>query len=317
MAVRGVAQVLYGVDDLDRCTTFYRDFGLTEVDGEENEVRFQLAEGSLVRLFERSDGRLPPSICTSQGVREVVWGVDDRAELDALASDLANDRDVVQGRDGTVRFKDDQGLPMALSVFARTKPEQLLDRVNAPGRMDRLNELRTWYERATPKLIHHVVFGVPDIDRGMRFYVDRLKFRITDVSRERGIFARCNGRHDHHNLFLLKSAEPFFAHISFGVENIDELLAGANHMTRQGWTSKLGLGRHRISSTLFYYLDAPCGGETEYSTDMDYLDDNWRPRAWEPRFGNLHWVAELPPQLQSMPAPDVAFLDEVTPSGAQ
>jgi hypothetical protein len=36
----------------------------------------------------------------------------------------------------------------------------------------------------------------------------------------------------------------------FGGENLDELLAGANHMQRQEWASKLGLGRHRISSTI-------------------------------------------------------------------
>jgi hypothetical protein len=43
---------------------------------------------------------------------------------------------------------------------------------------------------------------------------------------------RSDGRSDHHNIFWMKSEEPRFVHISFGVENLDELLAGANHMQR-------------------------------------------------------------------------------------
>ena len=311
MALNGVSMVTYGVDDLALCMRFYLDFGLTPLVQTATEATFQLYEGSIVRLLHADDARLPARFSDGPGIRETIWGVETAAELAALERDLSSDRVVDRDADGVLHFRDDQGLPMGLRVFARRAPTTPAEPVNAPGRVDRWNRHRAWYDHAAPRLIHHVVYGVPDIERAMAFYVDRLGFRVTDVSRGRGIFARCAGRNDHHNLFFLKSPSPHFAHISFGVENIDELVTGANEMTRRGWKSALGLGRHRISSTLFYYIIAPCGGETEYSADMDHLTDDWQPRIWEPRFGNLFWVAALPPQLQELPAPDVQLLEEV------
>ncbi len=309
MALNGVATVVYGVDDVARCAAFYADFGLTPTLQTAAETAFKLPEGSIVRLLHADDASLPDRFSEGPGIRETVWGVESPDELDRLESDLATDRIVMRDSDGTVHFRDDQGTPMGLRVFERQAPPASSERVNSPGRVDRWNQHRSWYESAKPSLIHHVVYGVPDIERGMAFYVNRLGFRITDVARERGIFARCAGRNDHHNLFLMKADKARFAHISFGVENIDELMAGANHMSRNGWKSPMGLGRHRISSTIFYYLVGPCGGETEYSADMDYLDDNWQPRIWEPKFGNVYWVATLPPTLQEKPVVDVQLLD--------
>ena len=108
-----------------------------------------------------------------------------------------------------------------------------------PGRSARWNRHRTWYDKATPQLIYHVVFGCSDLDKPVGFYRDRLKFRITDVARDRGVFFRAQGRSDHHNIFWARTGKAKFLHISFGVENLDELLAGANDMQRKGWRSGL------------------------------------------------------------------------------
>jgi hypothetical protein len=66
---------------------------------------------------------------------------------------------------------------------------------------------------------------------------------------------------------------------SFGVQNLDDLLAGANHMQRQEWTSKLGLGRHRISSTI--------------SVSRAQQVNKQQPRIRGPLFGNQHWIVDL------------------------
>jgi Glyoxalase/Bleomycin resistance protein/Dioxygenase superfamily len=183
---------------------------------------------------------------------------------------------------------------MGLCIHRRTRLKPLKEPTNTPGRGERRNLQRVWYDRAQPKLIHHAVFGVPDVAAGMRFYVDRLGFRVTDVARGRGIFGRCAGRQEHHNLLLFASDRPRFAHLSFGVNSIDELMAGANHMARKGWTSAVGLGRHRVSSTLFYSIQTPWGDEVEYSADADSVDDDWQPRLWDPDEANIAWVAALP-----------------------
>jgi hypothetical protein len=89
--------------------------------------------------------------------------------------------------------------------------------------------------------------------------------------------------------------------MAFGLDCIDELMIGANHMQRKGWTSEFGVGRHRASSIVFCYMSSPTGGEIEYAADGDYLDDNWVPNLWEPVYSNQYWMAGSPPPLPPGP----------------
>jgi catechol-2,3-dioxygenase len=70
------------------------------------------------------------------------------------------------------------------------------------------NSRRKWFDCAKPQLIVHVVFGYKDFEGAAKFYRDRLKFRVTDVARGRGLFMRADGRSDHHNIFWIRSEEP-------------------------------------------------------------------------------------------------------------
>ena len=156
-----------------------------------------------------------------------------------------------------------------------------------------------------------MVFAVPDFERGYRFMVERLGFRLTDEQVGFGMYLRADGTNDHHNLLLLNAHAPLpdmdgalrFHHANLAVEDLDELMVGANHMSRRGWeASHFGLGRHRIDSALFYYLPCPAGGEAEYGADSDCVDDAWVPRRWpEPLFAYAHFVHNLPPFLHHPP----------------
>ncbi|HWU04176.1 MAG TPA: bleomycin resistance protein, partial [Novosphingobium sp.] len=93
-----------------------------------------------------------------------------------------------------------------------------------------------------------------------------------------------------------------FMHIAFGMDDIDEVMLGANIMEKKGWKNTSmnasgGISRHRISSAIYYYVDNPGGGEAEYHADTDYLDDNWVPRAWDFKFGALLWAHKVPPMF--------------------
>ncbi len=296
MALLGIESLIYGVDDLEASLKFYDDFGLERAEQDGGGAVYRLPEGSSLLIRAKDDPRLPPPFLAGQGPREIIWGVDSAETLEQVAAELGRDRSVHRDADGTVHTLDDAGIRIGFRPFARrdlgvdaAPPENNLSQ---PVRM---NRHRKWYERARPRLINHVVFGVPDVDRGVGFYVDRLGFRITDIMRGFGMFMRCDGRHDHHNLFFFRgNGRLFFSHVSFGVETIDELMVGAMQMQRQGWTSPVGLGRHRISSLVFYYMNSPAGGQTEYSADSDYLDDDWTPRLWDQEFGQHHWLAVLP-----------------------
>lgn len=314
MGAVGVSRLIYGVENLEGCSRFYEDFSLPFSSGGDQRIDFTLMERSTVSLRQTDDSTLPEPAVDMNGVREVVWGVDTQAALHGIADDLSRDRHVARADDGSVHTRDDQGIAIGFQVFDRKPIQPDGSEENGVAEIRRWNRHRKWFQRAEPKLIHHVVFAVPDVDAAVAFYVDRLKFRISDISRGLGAFLRCDGRNDHHNLLFLESDQVRWRHVSFGVENIDELKTGAVHMQRQGWKSDIGLGRHRISSTLFYYCNNPAGGRSEYSADTDYLTDDWQPRLWEPRFGNWHWIASVPDAFRAEPDWDVQVLEEPIPS---
>ena len=105
-----------------------------------------------------------------------------------------------------------------------------------------------------------------------------------------------------------------FDHTNFGVEDIDEVMVGANHMQRQGWPkSEWGLGRHRIASSVFMYLPCPAGGQAEYGADSDCLDDNWVPRKWSPMFGFFSFVHNMAPFMLEAAPWEWDYADGYTP----
>lgn len=305
MAITGIASFIYGVDDISESTRFFEDFGLVKSGGDETYTKFLLEEGSTVIVKHISDPSLPETVLRGTGVREAIWGVDSEENLEALVRGLEIDREVTRDADGTVHFHTDCGLAMGLRVFTRNKVVTSPDPINSPGHVARFNIHRKWKTRARPKAISHVVFAVEDYVKSYRFMEERLGFRLSEYQLTLGIYLRCDGTHDHHNLFFLDYTQagapgyPVFHHANYVVEDIDELMVGSNYMIRKGWTyGALGTGRHRISSALFSYFQSPAGGETEYGADADYVDDSYIPREWNALFGIQIWMGNPPEWVQ-------------------
>lgn len=323
MAITGIESLIYGVDDIALCTKFFEDFGLPLISRTGSESIFRLENGSKVLLRRLGDAQLPESSVVGPGVREVIWAVDSNENLEALYTDLGRDRKLKRDPDGTCHFLTDCGLPFALRVFHFKPYVMAPDSLNSASNVTRLNRPRKWRLRAQPKVINHVVFNVQDFEKSFAFVRDRLQFRATDFQRGFGIYARCDGANQHHNIFFLNAALPFpgfdgqvrFNHGNFGVEDVDEIMVGANHMERCGWPkSHLGLGRHRIDSALFFYLPCPTGGEAEYGADSDYVDDSWVPRDWiNPLFGYLTFAHNVPAFFMDPPSWDVQFHADFSP----
>jgi len=298
MAITGIAKATFGVADLGETTRFFDDFGLTQKSRSDTETLYALEEGSEVGVHHKDDPALPQAWFEGNGVREVIWGVDSKESLDTLVRNVAADRKVEE-RDGVVYFKSDEGIAYGLKVWERRRVAYRPDGVNAPGAVMRFNHMRRWRDEARPKCINHVVFKVTNYEKEFSLLQERLNFRLTDTPRGRGKFGRADGTNEHHNIFY-RNIRPDegvgFEHLAFTVEDIDEMMAGANNMMRAGWEGGR-LGRHRISSALFYYLKGPAGGEIEYNCDQDVIDDSYAAREWEPVFGNWHWAYPLPPVL--------------------
>ena len=71
-------------------------------------------------------------------------------------------------------------------------------------------------------------------------------------------------------------------HVAFTVRDVHEVIGGGMHMSRCGWDTEIGPGRHPISSSIFWYCPSPAGALVEYYTDEDQLTGEWQPRNFTP-----------------------------------
>ena len=323
MAIIGLERIIYCVDDVDLTVRFLEDFGLVSYHKDEKSCRFDLPDNSRVYVRDGSKFPVPGSQVNGQGVHEVVWGVDSPAHLETLVERIAVDREVRRDEDGIAHFIADGGIPMGLRYWPEKRVVNApTDPVNSPGSINRMNTHRRWIDRARPKSLSHVVFISPDFEATFEFLRDRMGFRLSDLQRGLGIYFRCDGTHDHHNMFLMNANSGYpgtdgtlrFHHVNFTVTDLDEIMVGKNYMERRGWAQSVwGLGRHRIASALFLYLPCPGGGEVEYGADSDALDASWIPRDFSTSFGIAHWMHDMPEWWLESPEWDVTFAEPTQP----
>jgi hypothetical protein len=280
VVITGVESLTYGVEDIALCTRFFSDWGLDLVDSGRHGSDFRLRDGSSLHIRAVDDRALPPAPVRGSTVRETVWGLESADDVEAVGAVLS-DREVKRAADGTLRSRDETGYAIAFRPTARHlepvahAPANSVGRV---GRMDERAEAALPY-RIVPTRFVHVVNWVPfELERAMRFYVDRLGFRRTETVTGSGHFLRCNSAGDHHNLFLQQQGRNHgFQHIAFEVRDIDEVMMCGQHMERCGWQSHLGPGRHVVGSNVYWYFWCPAGGMVEIGCDLDYITDHWEP----------------------------------------
>ena len=285
MSQTGIDKVTYGVKDLETARKFWTDFGLKPLETESGNMTFAALNGAEIEVRAADDPGLAPPVGkdVDATVREATFGVRTKDDLAALAANLSSDRDVREDADGSIHTTDPLGFGLSFRVSQTEKvvaPEQ---EINVPGRATRINKRAPIVDKASPMEISHIVYMTDDLETHKEFYVDRLGFKVTDAYPGRGYFTRCGASHHHHNLFLLDPGigKRGFHHLAFEVGNIHELFGGGMNMTKNGWDTMLGPGRHPISSCYFWYFKNPCGGAAEYDFDSDVVDDNWEPQDFD------------------------------------
>jgi catechol 2,3-dioxygenase-like lactoylglutathione lyase family enzyme len=283
MSVLGIDEITYGADDLATCRRFYEDWGLSLVSEDADRLVFETLNGCRV-IVARSDlASLPPAIETGPTLREVVWGVASEGDLARYAEGLRKAPCFVQ-QDGRIGCTDPNGLAVRFQVTRKREVEVESAEYNTWNRKGRVNQRAPAYERARPIEVGHVVFFVRDVAACERFYVEHFGFAASDRYPGRGAFLRCAPEGGHHDLFLLQrpDAKPGLNHVAFAVRDIHEVFGGGMHISRCGWQTQLGPGRHPISSAYFWYFQNPAGGLVEYYADEDQLTADWVPRDFEP-----------------------------------
>jgi catechol 2,3-dioxygenase-like lactoylglutathione lyase family enzyme len=283
MSVAGIDEITFGAADLTTCRQFFLDWGLTLVAETAQELTFESLNGCKVLVAQSDKPGLPKGIEPDPTLREVVWGVETQADLEQYRDRIASCAGFVdQGQ--RIGCLDPNGLSVRLQVSVKRKLDLPCAKTNTWSERGRVNQPAPAYDRARPVEVGHVVFFVLDLNQTTAFYQDVLGFQVSDRYPGRGHFMRCAPNGGHHDLFLLQLPTPKAGlnHVAFTVRDLHEVVGGGMHMSRCGWATDLGPGRHPISSAMFWYFNNPAGALVEYYTDEDELTADWQPREFTP-----------------------------------
>ena len=279
MNIIGPDALVFGVDDVEACSQYLTAFGLTPVGA----GRFEGLDGTAIVIRAKTDPSLPPALETGAMLRQTVYGVADKATLEAIAAELGRDRQVLALADGGIETRDDAGFQLRFQVTTRRKLDLAGERINAPGAPAQRgpNVIGVHQDMpARPRSLSHVVCFVPSIADAAAFYVNRLGFKVTDTLLGAGPFLRPAGTLDHHTLFFIQTP-PYMKgceHFAFHMGGPTELMMAGSRFIKAGYQSFWGPGRHKMGSNWFWYFNSPLGCHVEYDADMDLHDDSWAPR---------------------------------------
>jgi catechol 2,3-dioxygenase-like lactoylglutathione lyase family enzyme len=257
---------------------------MREVTHDAGRARFETLNGCTVLVVRADDPSLPPAFEAGPTLREVTWGVADAADLAIYRERLAG-APGYYATDAAVGCIDPAGMAVRVEVTRRRAIDVQGSPSNvwgqAPRRVDTPSPV---YDHAEPVEVGHVVFFTNCLAEQQRFYEERLGFELSDRYPERGAFMRCAPHGGHHDIFLLAlpNGKKGLNHVAFTVRDIHEVFGGGLHISRCGWTTQLGPGRHPVSSAYFWYFKNPAGGLIEYYADEDQLTPDWQPRDFEP-----------------------------------
>lgn len=283
MTICGIDEITFGANDLSTCSRFFADWGLNLVSESELELVFESLNGCRVLVAHSDKPGLPAGLEPDPTLREVVWSVATAPELEALRLSLRDQPGFIDQGD-RIGCTDPNGLAVRIQV-TRKRPVELTAAVtNTWNERPRVNQRSPAYDRAQPVEVGHVVLFCTDLEATSAFYQQFLGFVISDRYPGRGHFLRCAALGGHHDLFLLQPpvARKGLNHVAFSVRDLHEVVGGGMHMSRQGWKTELGPGRHPISSAMFWYFENPAGALVEYYTDEDELTEEWVAREFTP-----------------------------------
>jgi catechol 2,3-dioxygenase-like lactoylglutathione lyase family enzyme len=156
------------------------------------------------------------------------------------------------------------------------------------------------------KRIGHGVMAAPDVTTTVQWFRDTLGFICSDDiyagSRDNiiGSFNRCDrGREyvDHHVFFCVRNARAGLNHLSFEVQDLDDVFMGHEYIKQLGkYEHMWGIGRHLLGSQVYDYWSDPWGRVHEHWSDTDRLNAKNGSHLLSAEEGLVSQWGERPPQ---------------------
>jgi len=210
-------------------------------------------------------------------------------DLDRLAESIGTQpgAQVDGARDGVLRFRDPNGIPVAGGAWERPNAD-LLD---ASG-------LR-------PRRLGHANLKVPDPAGSTRFWVETLGLWLSEQIGDDLAFLRYGG--EHHNLGLRVGDRMALHHLGFEIPGWEAYRPVLDHLAAAGYGVEFGPGRHAVGRNMFTYLVDPSSGlrlelfcdmaRVEHQNDPAVAPIRWRAEDRMTRTLNVWGSAPPPPSF--------------------
>ena len=274
---RDVAYVRFGAPDLDAMKSFLLDFGLSEAGEADDGVLRMRGTGPLPFLHETEQGE--------PGLRALGLLAGSVADIETLAREANADVEDAPGPGGgkLVRLRDPNDFqveviagqePAAQRPHGTRAPWNIIGSAGRPGEAKRVAA-----GPASVVRLGHVVLVVDDMAATLDWWKAHFGLLVSDEVRApngdlAAVFIRCDrGAEptDHHSLNFasVPGKSAGFHHAAFEVADLDDLMAGHEHLKQAGYRHDWGVGRHILGSQVFDYWKDPWGHRVEHWTDGD------------------------------------------------
>ena len=257
--------VVLNVKDLEASTSFYKDVvGLELVRSDHDESWLSCVAGDEHGLILRQGD--------SAGLAQISFEVESERDLSLAKVQLAtagcafDDVSDVEARSlGLTKALRTRvpGCGVTLELFAG------LQKTDTPFKPTVADLLR----------LGHLVVKTPQFEETQRFFLEVLKFRVSDSikSEDDGphevAFMRCHPNPLHHSIGVTSAKRPGLHHIAFMVSRIDDIGRALNRLPKAGAKIVFGPGRHLASGSVFLYFLDPDGITVEYTFGMEEFSE--------------------------------------------
>jgi Glyoxalase/Bleomycin resistance protein/Dioxygenase superfamily len=217
-----------------------------------------------------------------------------------------------------VRIDDPHGYQMEV-VWGMKQSKPLKTRENVLNWVDkkirRAGELmRLPRGPSQVKRIAHAVIMAQQATEKIKWYREMFGFVLTDEvyagPKDNVIFSfnRCDRGEtyvDHHTLLCIEGPKVGLNHISFEVQNFDDVMLGHEHLQEANkYKHVWGIGRHVLGSQIFDYWQDPWNRVHEHWTDTDMLNIHYKSKRVAAEEGlNSQWGEPVPHELTEHATP--------------
>ena len=261
--VRRLGHATLTTPDLDRAIEYYNEvLGLNVVARDRNSAVLATKVGLEAIALQRGEiaelQRLSFQVAPGTDLKDCIKALSSHGITAQMRSEIS------PGVKQAISFKDNKGTDIDIYAEYEFAP----DKEKPIGIM--------------PLKLGHVAYRCLDIKPVMKFYMEVLGFRLSDIRGDFFCFLRCNS--DHHAINFVNDPKPQLHHVAFEVKDWPEIHRACDYLAKNKLLLVWGPGRHIIGHNIAAYHRNHDNVRVELYTEMDQMKDEalgyFDPRPW-------------------------------------